>query len=545
MAKSIASKRIIKNITEAEVHVSELPPKMYSKVQRPYNRPLYCILIDEKILKTPLGKLIVHEDLRAMTHLEAEIDSLDELDVEPISLFNLLSTQIDFVDQGRQEFSEEILKEALWNDPVLRPLTGPEVRDQLKHLGAIKEFLNQHELEYPYLPQIPFENSTDFLSENLEFDKLISFVKSFLPNLNSQQLTVFVTTTHVYHSPILGLMLATKRVDAYQFANVLLKMQGVSSKIDRDINRKEERALLEIYKEQAQLMIQYLVQFSPRQTEEFNEPVEKSNAGVKNNNTFRYVLQTAIDLYSKTQKRNFSDVLAEMDDQLGYGRNSHTVQSWLNESIVPNSAEVEYFVKKITSGTNLDKKWARDFFDAAGYEAPEIFSDTKDSSSTYALSGDFRNATVNIKSLWVAYAHEEPADIFISYARSDANVVQNLYETLLGSKHHPWMDVNSIKGGENWLRAIYKAIDECQIFLAVLSNNSVSRRGVIQKELKKALDKWDGMLPDDIYIIPVRIDDCPIPDLLKHIQVLEWDNGKGESKLLEAIRVGLARRKDG
>ena len=105
------------------------------------------------------------------------------------------------------------------------------------------------------------------------------------------------------------------------------------------------------------------------------------------------------------------------------------------------------------------------------------------------------------------------------------------------------MDIYSIKGGENWLRAITKAIDECEIFLAILSNNSVSRRGVIQKELKKALDKWEGMLPDDIYIIPIRIDDCPIPDLLKHIHVLDWNNGKGENRLLEAIRVGLARRK--
>jgi hypothetical protein len=104
------------------------------------------------------------------------------------------------------------------------------------------------------------------------------------------------------------------------------------------------------------------------------------------------------------------------------------------------------------------------------------------------------------------------------------------------------MDIYSIKGGENWLRAINKAIDECEIFLAILSNNSVSRRGIIQKELKKAMDKLEEMLPGDIYIIPIRIDDCPIPDLLKHVQALDWDGGKGKNKLLEAISVGLARR---
>lgn len=139
---------------------------------------------------------------------------------------------------------------------------------------------------------------------------------------------------------------------------------------------------------------------------------------------------------------------------------------------------------------------------------------------------------------------EPGAAVFISYARVDIGVVEKIYQKLKDKNHQPWIDIHSIKGGENWLRAITKAIDESEIFLAILSNNSVSRRGVIQKELKKALDKWDGMLPDDIYLIPIRIDDCPIPDLLKHIQVLDWDNGKGETRLLEAISVGLARRKD-
>jgi hypothetical protein len=252
------------------------------------------------------------------------------------------------------------------------------------------------------------------------------------------------------------------------------------------------------------------------------------------------MLQTAIERYSETQNRSFYDIVDEMNDQLGYGRESMTIQNWLRENTIPNSAEVEYLAKKITAGTNLDKKWARDFFDSAGYETPKIFSDTEASTSTYDLSGDFRGTTINIQSIVIAT--EQAADIFISYARSDVNVVEEIYQRLRGKNHSPWMDIHSIKGGETWLKAIYNAIDDCHIFLAVLSHSSVSRRGVIQKELKKALDKWEGMLPDDIYIVPVRIDDCPIPDLLKHIQVLNWDHGNGESKLLEAIRVGLARR---
>ena len=132
---------------------------------------------------------------------------------------------------------------------------------------------------------------------------------------------------------------------------------------------------------------------------------------------------------------------------------------------------------------------------------------------------------------------------FISYARQDQERVETIYRRIQDQGYKPWMDVHDLKPGEDWLRAIYDAIEESKIFIAILSNNSVSRRGVLQKELKKALDQWEGMLPDDIYIIPIRIDDCPIPELLRHIQVLDWNNGKGESKLLEAIRIGLERRK--
>jgi CheY-like chemotaxis protein len=132
--------------------------------------------------------------------------------------------------------------------------------------------------------------------------------------------------------------------------------------------------------------------------------------------------------------------------------------------------------------------------------------------------------------------------IFLSYARSDIQQVENLYNLLSDKGYQPWMDLHNIRGGEDWLHAIYSAIDECQFFIAILSNNSVNRRGVIMKELKKALDKWNGMLPSDIFMIPIRIDDCPLPTLLEHLQVIEWNEGEGFNKLVEAIDYGLRQR---
>ena len=38
-------------------------------------------------------------------------------------------------------------------------------------------------------------------------------------------------------------------------------------------------------------------------------------------------------------------------------------------------------------------------------------------------------------------------------------------------------------------------------------------------------------------------DDCPIPELLKDFRVIDWEDGVGKDKLLEAIQVGLERRR--
>jgi CheY-like chemotaxis protein len=133
-------------------------------------------------------------------------------------------------------------------------------------------------------------------------------------------------------------------------------------------------------------------------------------------------------------------------------------------------------------------------------------------------------------------------NLFLSYARSDAQPVEKIYQALSRQGYKPWMDIHDIAGGEDWLHAINTAIDRSELFVPILSNNSVNRRGMIVKEVQRALDKWRGMLPGDIYVIPIRLDDCPIPELIQHIQVLNWEAGRGKSKLFKAIDVAMKRR---
>jgi two-component system, OmpR family, alkaline phosphatase synthesis response regulator PhoP len=140
------------------------------------------------------------------------------------------------------------------------------------------------------------------------------------------------------------------------------------------------------------------------------------------------------------------------------------------------------------------------------------------------------------------FTGDEIPTLFLSYAHADAQQVEKLYQVLTRQGYKPWMDKHDIAGGEVWRHAIDVAIDQSELFVPILSNNSVDRRGMIIVEIKKALEKWRGMKPSDIYVIPVRLDDCPIPELIQDIQVIDWIAGKGKAKLFKAIDVAMKRR---
>jgi hypothetical protein len=139
----------------------------------------------------------------------------------------------------------------------------------------------------------------------------------------------------------------------------------------------------------------------------------------------------------------------------------------------------------------------------------------------------------------------ETAQIFLSYTRADEDKVEQLYQRLSAAGFKPWMDTKDILPGEDWEVAIRRAIRHSDFFLACLSANSVNRRGFIQKEIKFALDIWQEMLDSDIYLIPVRLEDCETPEGLRKLMWVDLFAEDGWTRLLEAIRVGLERRPGG
>jgi hypothetical protein len=100
------------------------------------------------------------------------------------------------------------------------------------------------------------------------------------------------------------------------------------------------------------------------------------------------------------------------------------------------------------------------------------------------------------------------SQIFISYSRSDKSIVDEFINQLEAAGHPVWVDREGIRGGEQWRQQIVEAIEQNDVFLLILSNNSIESDHVrtevdLAKESKKR-------------IIPVDIQPIVIPTTMKY-----------------------------
>ncbi len=110
------------------------------------------------------------------------------------------------------------------------------------------------------------------------------------------------------------------------------------------------------------------------------------------------------------------------------------------------------------------------------------------------------------------------AQIFLSYASADRVAVRDLYRRLSDAGFTPWMDEEDLLPGQSWTREIFKAIRNSELILVCLSATSLNKLGYVQKEITYALDIWQEKLADDIFVIPVRLEECEVPRDLRNFQ---------------------------
>ncbi|WP_277982275.1 toll/interleukin-1 receptor domain-containing protein [Sphingomonas faeni] len=102
--------------------------------------------------------------------------------------------------------------------------------------------------------------------------------------------------------------------------------------------------------------------------------------------------------------------------------------------------------------------------------------------------------------------NDEQPLIFFSYASPDRERVMPYYAFLADRGLNVWIDHKKLLGGQQWDYELRKALDRAAIIIMFVSDNSVNRRGYVQREIRLALTKIEEKLISDIYIIPVLLD---------------------------------------
>ncbi len=133
--------------------------------------------------------------------------------------------------------------------------------------------------------------------------------------------------------------------------------------------------------------------------------------------------------------------------------------------------------------------------------------------------------------------------IFLAHANEDKEAVLKLYNRLKKAGYKPWLDKKDLIAGQNWRSVIPEVIAKSQLFIACLSSRSISKQGYVQREFRMALTNAANKPPGSIYIIPIRLDECEIPNLrqeeyglnLRDIHWLDYWEVDGFEQLERAI----------
>jgi hypothetical protein len=131
--------------------------------------------------------------------------------------------------------------------------------------------------------------------------------------------------------------------------------------------------------------------------------------------------------------------------------------------------------------------------------------------------------------------------IFLCHASEDKAAVIDIYRRLQRKGLRPWLDKMDLRPGQAWDHEIRKAIRSSRFVLVFLSSTSVAKRGYVQKEFALALDVLAEMPEGQIFIIPVRLDDCEVPDRFRHLHYADLFDSSGLDAIIAAIKSGLRR----
>ncbi|MBT9149027.1 MAG: hypothetical protein DDT27_00538 [Dehalococcoidia bacterium] len=136
--------------------------------------------------------------------------------------------------------------------------------------------------------------------------------------------------------------------------------------------------------------------------------------------------------------------------------------------------------------------------------------------------------------------HTGALRVFLCHASQDKPRVRELYEQILRWGYRPWLDEEKILPGQDWKAEIRKAITGTYVVVVCLSRKATTKAGFVQAEIAHALDVADEQSDGTIFIVPLRLEDCRVPDRLQRWQWVDFFGEKGPDLFQYALRTRAA-----
>jgi len=137
------------------------------------------------------------------------------------------------------------------------------------------------------------------------------------------------------------------------------------------------------------------------------------------------------------------------------------------------------------------------------------------------------------------FTAESRPQVFIAYVEEDLALARRLCDELAAAGCTPWLDKNQLLPGQNWPRAIERAIDVSDAFVACFSPRSLAKHGQFQSELRYALDCARRRPLESVFLLPVRFEECAVPRrIAEQVQYVDLfpDWKRGVRQVARAVR---------
>ncbi len=141
--------------------------------------------------------------------------------------------------------------------------------------------------------------------------------------------------------------------------------------------------------------------------------------------------------------------------------------------------------------------------------------------------------------------------IFVSYLRRDKDQVARLVKQLTDLGADIWWDEDALAVGDPWRDNIELAISECDYFIPCFSAFQGWHTSTMAMEVRIAAGLWRSRAASDSkWILPVKLEDCPIPNIRlddsKTLEDLHWirlDGGGWDAGISSILDIVLERPK--